>query len=161
MPGFGFSMAATVLVGQGLGAGDPQMAERHGRETWRMGTIIMTSLGVLFFIIPQVFIRLLTNEPEVIVLGSMCLRIVAVAQFPFATAIIYAGAIRGAGDTKFPMYATVMGMLVIRLSLALLLGLYLNMGLFGIWLAMAVDLYFRGFLFYRRFRSGSWKTIKV
>lgn len=161
MPGFGFSMAATVLVGQGLGAGDPEMAERYGRETWRLGAIIMTSLGVLFFLVPRVFLRMLTNEPEVIELGSMCLRIVAVAQFPFATAIIYAGAIRGAGDTKFPLYATIMGMLVIRLSLAWLMGIYLGMGLFGIWSAMAIDLFFRGFLFYRRFRSGSWKTIQV
>lgn len=161
MPGFGFSMAATVLVGQRLGAGDPQMAEKYGRETWRLGAIIMSFMGVIFFLFPRYLMRLLTPEPEIIAMGSMCLRIVALAQPPFATAMILAGAIRGAGDTKYPMYATITGMLLIRLSLAMLLGVYLKMGLFGIWIAMAIDLYYRGILFYRRFNSGYWKTTKV
>ncbi len=161
MPGFGFSMAATTLVGQGLGAKDPDLAEKCGRETWRLGGIVMSFMGVLFFVFPQYFMQFLTNEPEVITLGIMCLRIVAIAQPPFAMAIILSGAIRGAGDTKFPMYASILGIWIIRLSLAMILGIFLGYGLFGVWLAMAIDLYFRGFLFYFRFNSGYWKKIEI
>ncbi len=161
MPGFGFSMAATTLVGQGLGAKDPELSEKCAYETWRLGLGVMSFMGVIFFVFPYQFMSLLTHEPEVITLGAMCLRIVALAQPPFATAIVLSGAIRGAGDTKFPMYASIVGVWVIRLSLALLLGVYLEMGLFGVWLAMATDLYARGILFFFRFRSGYWKDIKV
>jgi len=161
MPGFGFSMAATTLVGQGLGAKDPELAEKCGWETARLGGIVMSFMGVLFFVFPHYFMNFLTNEPEVIPLGIMCLRIVAVAQPPFAMAIILAGGVRGAGDTRFPMYASMIGIWGIRLTLALFLGLYLEMGLMGVWLAMAIDLYFRGFLFFFRFRSGYWKTVEV
>lgn len=161
MPGFGFSMAATTLVGQGLGAKDPELAEKCGWETWRLGTIVMSFMGVLFFVFPHYFMHFLTNEPEVISLGIMCLRIVALAQPPFATAIVLSGGIRGAGDTKFPMYASILGIWIIRLSLAMVLGIFLGLGLFGVWLAMAIDLYFRGFLFYFRFSSGYWKNIEV
>ena len=161
MPGFGFSMAATTLVGQGLGAKDPELAEKCGWETARLGGIVMSFMGVLFFVFPHYFMNFLTNEPEVIPLGIMCLRIVAVAQPPFAMAIILAGGVRGAGDTRFPMYASMIGIWGIRLTLALFLGLYLEMGLMGVWLAMAIDLYFRGILFFFRFRSGYWKTVEV
>ncbi len=161
MPGFGFSMAATTLVGQGLGAKDPELAEKCGWETARLGGMVMSFMGVLFFVFPHYFMNFLTNEPEVISLGIMCLRIVAVAQPPFAMAIILAGGVRGAGDTRFPMYASMIGIWGIRLSLALFLGLYLEMGLLGVWLAMAIDLYFRGFLFFFRFRSGYWKNVEV
>lgn len=161
MPGFGFSMAATTLVGQALGARDPELAEKCGRETWRIGGMVMSFMGVLFFVFPHYFMNFLTNEPEVISLGIMCLRIVAVAQPPFAMAIILSGAIRGAGDTKFPMYASILGIWIIRLSLAMVLGIFLGLGLLGVWLAMAIDLYFRGFLFYFRFSSGYWKNIEV
>ncbi len=161
MPGFGFSMAATTLVGQGLGAKDPELAEKCGRETWRLGGIVMSFMGVLFFVFPHYFMNFLTNEPEVISLGIMCLRIVAIAQPPFAMAIILSGAIRGAGDTKFPMYASILGIWIIRLSLAMFLGIFLGLGLLGVWVAMAIDLYFRGFLFYFRFSSGYWKNIEV
>jgi len=161
MPGFGFSMAATTLVGQGLGAKDPDLSEKCGWETWRLGTIVMSFMGILFFVFPHYFMNFLTHEPEVIGLGIMCLRIVAVAQPPFATAIILAGGIRGAGDTKFPMYATILGIWVVRLSLAWTLGIHFGLGLLGVWLAMAIDLYFRGILFFFRFRSGYWKSIEV
>ncbi len=161
MPGFGFSMAATTLVGQGLGAKDPDLSEKCARETWRLGTMVMSFMGVIFFFFPHYFMRFLTHEVEVIALGIMCLRIVAIAQPPFATALIFAGGLRGAGDTKFPMYATIIGVWIIRLSLSMFLGIYMGLGLMGIWIAMAIDLYMRGILFYLRFRAGAWKTIKV
>lgn len=161
MPGFGFAMAATTLVGQGLGAKDGDLADKCGRETWRLGAISMSLMGVLFFVFPHYFMRFLTNEQPVIALGVVCLRIVALAQPPFATALILSGALRGAGDTKFPMFSSMMGVWGIRLPLALLLGLYFNMGLVGIWLAMAIDLFFRGSITFLRFNAGQWQKIEV
>ncbi|ACB84575.1 MATE family efflux transporter [Natranaerobius thermophilus] len=161
MPGFGFSMAATTLVGQGLGAKDPKLSERCGLETWRLGAGVMSFMGLIFFFFPHVLMNFLTNEPEVIDLGVMCLRIVALAQPPFATAIILSGGLRGAGDTTFPAVTTAIGMLGVRLILAVLFAFVFNWGLFGAWLAMASDLYVRGILVFLRFKSGKWKEIKV
>ncbi|OWZ83963.1 MATE family efflux transporter [Natranaerobius trueperi] len=161
MPGFGFSMAATTLVGQGLGAKDSKLAERCGYETWRLGMAVMSFMGIIFLFFPEVIMNFLTNEPEVRELGAMCLRIVAIAQPPFATAIIMSGGLRGAGDTTFPAVSAAIGMLGVRLVLALFFAFILEWGLFGAWLAMASDLYVRGLIIFFRFKSGRWKEIDV
>jgi multidrug resistance protein, MATE family len=161
MPGFGFAVAATTLVGQGLGAGDKDRAERDGYTAFYIAATVMTLMGVVFFIFaPQIF-GLFTDDPEVIALGVTPLRLIALAQPFLAATMVFAGALRGAGETRAPMLVNGGSIWVVRVPLSLLFTQVLGWGLTGAWVAMAVDLTVRGTLMFSRFRSGRWKNVEV
>lgn len=159
LPGMGFAVAATTLVGQSLGAGHPEVASRYATETNKMGTLLMTSIATLFGIFTRPFVSLYTADPGVIELAVDTVRIVAVASIPFSVVIITSGSLRGAGDTRFVMYATALGQWGIRLVLTFALALGLGLGLNGVWLAMLLDVSIRSLIMVWRFRSGAWKRI--
>lgn len=161
MPGMGFSMAATTLVGQGLGAGNPKLAEQSGYTTWKLGAMVMGGMGLIFLAIPEYLVMFFNRDPEIVRYGAMCLRMVALAQLPFSSAMVMTGALRGAGDTVPPLIIAIIGMWGVRLTLAWLLVTQLDLGLLGAWTAMVVDLWIRGIVTFLRFRSGKWKTVKV
>ena len=85
----------------------------------------------------------------------------AFVQARLAASVVFAGSLRGVGDTRFPMYITGPVILAVRVPTALLLGVAAGMGLAGAWLGMATDLSVRGIIFFLRFRSGRWKTAQV
>ncbi len=161
MPGFGFSMAATTLVGQGLGAGKPKLAQTSGYITWQLGALTMCAMGVMFFVIPERLIMIFNRDPEIVRYGAMCLRMVALAQLPFSAAMVLTGGLRGAGDTVWPLIIAAIGMWPVRLGLALVFIHVFELGLFGAWLAMVIDLWVRGTITFFRFRSGRWQNIRV
>lgn len=161
MPGFGFSMAATTLVGQGLGADNPRLAEQSGYTTWKMAALVMGGMGIVFLTIPEYLVMIFNRDPEIVRYGAMCLRMVALAQLPFSSAMVMTGALRGAGDTLPPLIIAGIGMWGVRLTLAWLLVSQLNLGLMGAWTAMVVDLWIRGIITFLRFKSGKWKAVKV
>jgi putative MATE family efflux protein len=161
MPGFGFALAATTLVGQGLGAEDPEGAEQRGYVAYRIGAGLMTVIGLAIVLFPAQIMGFFTNEPEVIALGTMPLRVVGLVQPMLAASMIFTGALRGAGDTRFPMVVTGASIWFVRLPVAYLLALSLGWGLVGAWSAMALDFSLRGTVNFFRYRSGRWKTIKV
>jgi putative MATE family efflux protein len=159
MPGMGFAVAATTLVGQGLGAHDPGRAKADGYLARRLAVIVMSAMGVIFFLFPAQIIGVFINDPEVIRLGIWPLRLVAFSQPALATLLVLAGALRGAGDTRATMVITASGLWLIRLPLALLLiGPF---GLLGAWIAMGIDLNLRGLGMWLRFKGGSWARLKV
>jgi MATE family multidrug resistance protein len=161
MPGFGFALAATTLVGQGLGAKEPDAAQQRGYTAYRMGTALMTAIGLFIVLFPSQLMGFFTNEPEVIAVGTTPLRTVGMIQPILAATMIFSGGLRGAGDTRFPMMITAIGIWLVRLPLAYLLALGLDWGLLGAWGALAFDWSLRGVLNFLRFRSGRWKTIEV
>ena len=161
MPGFGFAVAATTLVGQGLGAGNPDLAERRGMASYSIGATIMTAISLTFLFFPEQIMAAFTNDPEVIALGIRPLQMVGLLQPVSAASMIFSGALRGAGDTRYPMVVTGAGIWLLRLPLSYLMGLVLGWGLLGAWGGMALDMTVRGVLCYRRFRGGRWKSITV
>jgi MATE family multidrug resistance protein len=161
MPGFGFAVAATTLVGQALGAKEPEAAQQRGFTSYKIGALLMGAIGVLFVIFPAQIMGFFTNDPEVIALGTMPLRVMGLVQPFLAANMIFAGALRGAGDTRYPMVVTAIGIWLVRLPLAYLLAVPLGWGLVGAWTAMSLDTVVRGTLNFRRFRSGRWKATKV
>jgi putative MATE family efflux protein len=161
MPGFGFAVAGTTLVGQGLGAHDPERAERSGYITYRLAALLMAAVGIAFILFPRPIIALFTDDVAVIDLATTPLRIVGFVQPMLAAAMVFPGNLRGAGDTRFPMYITGGSIWALRVPLALLFAGVLGLGLNGAWLSMATDLSVRGALFYLRFRSGHWKKAEV
>lgn len=161
MPAMGFAAAATTLVGQNLGAGKPDRAERAALETLRLGLLVMGAAGCIFFFGAGGLVGLYTDHPDVHAGGVLCLRLIALAQPALATHFILAGALRGAGDTRFTMVSTTVGIWVFRVGLAYLLALTLGLGLLGAWLAMAADICARAVLIYARFRRSAWKELQV
>lgn len=161
MPGFGFALAATTLVGQYLGAKKPEMSEKSGYEANKLAFIFMSVIGVLLFFIPELFIKVFTRDPDIIANASVCLKLVAIAQPFLAANMVFSGALRGAGDTRFVMVSTLIGVWGLRLVGTYILIDFFNMGLLGAWIGMAIDLFVRGMLNFMRFRSGKWKYIRI
>ncbi|WP_427338917.1 MATE family efflux transporter [Caloranaerobacter sp. DY30410] len=161
MPGFGFALAATTLVGQYLGAENPKLAQKSGYIAVKMASIVMGIFGLFFFIWPDMFLMIFTRDREILDSARWCLRIVAISQ-PFLAGVMgFAGGLRGAGDTRWVLIITFTGIWGIRLTLAYLFVIVLKLGLIGAWIAMSIDLIIRGLLLFIRFRSGRWKSIQV
>jgi Na+-driven multidrug efflux pump len=159
MPGFGFAVAATTLVGQGLGAGNPSRAKADTYQAYRLALVLMSFMGLIFFFFPEQIMSIFIEDPEVIRLGVWPLRLVAFSQPMLATMMVFAGALRGAGDTRATLGITAAGLWLVRVPLAFLLTP--TLGLVGAWIAMGVDLNLRGLGMFLRFRSGKWASIKV
>jgi len=161
MPAQALGVAATTTVGQNLGANQPEVAERTGRETLRIGLTIMIVMGVIVFIFADPILRLYTNEAEVIRMARSCMRLFAIALPGMAIYFVLVGALRGAGDTRWPLYVSIVGIWCVRLLIGNFLAIRLGLGLPGAWIAMVLDHWSRGLVCYFRFSSGGWKKAKV
>lgn len=161
MPGFAFAMAATTLVGQNIGARRLDRAERSGWAATEMSVVWMSVMGAAFFIFPRQIIGLFTGDTHLVDIGEPCLRIIGLAQPFSAVAFTLAGALRGAGDTRFPMFVTAVAIWLVRLPFAALLGLALPFGLTGMWVAHASDFILRSAIYLPRYKRGAWKTIRI
>jgi putative MATE family efflux protein len=160
MTGFAIAVAVSTMVGQSLGMRDPKRAERVAYLGYAIGGGFMTFVGVLFIFFAQYPAALLAGDPQVRDLTAQCLRITGFCQAGFAAAIIFGGALRGAGDTFAVMLITMVSILTLRLGGVWLLG-YFHKPLPVIWVLLATDLFIRGLLVYGRFVHGGWKRIKV
>ncbi|HHX45707.1 MAG TPA: MATE family efflux transporter [Chloroflexi bacterium] len=159
MPGFGFAVASTTLVGQSLGAKDPERARRTVREAFRVASLAMGMAGLLLVLFSRQVMSIFVNDPAVIVLGITPLQILGMVQPISAVSMVYSGSLRGAGDTRWTLIITALTMWVLRVPLTMLLvG---PLGLAGAWLAMATDNVTRALLFWLRYRTGRWTKIKV
>jgi putative MATE family efflux protein len=161
MPGFGYSMAAAALVGQSLGAKDPERAERCGWAATGQAIVIMTVMAVLFFTLAGPFAGLFTSDALVRQLGAQYLQINAFCEPFLALGMVLTGALQGAGDTIRPTYITFFTFWVVRMPLAYWLMFTLNMHTQGAWLAMCVTTFVGGVMTVGLWRSGKWKRIKV
>lgn len=161
MPGMAFSIAASTLVGQALGAGKPELAELYGWQVRKFGAWVAGAIGLLFVAFPYQIMLPFTDDPGVIEAGGLGVRILGFIQISQATAFILAGALRGAGDTKFPLYSTFICVWGFRVALSLVFVFVFRWGLIGLWVAAAVDQLMRSVLISRRFKNGKWKTIRV
>jgi putative MATE family efflux protein len=156
MPIIGFSIAATTLVGQSIGARRTSDAWSYSRICVICGLMIMSTMAAVLFLFPAQLIALFTSDPDVIQLAVTTLRAYVWALPFFAVSIVSVGAMRGAGDTRVPFYYAMTGMWLLRLPLALLAVLVFNLGLPAVWIAMGVDLTFRGITMGRRLLRKAW-----
>lgn len=157
MPTAGFSIAATALVGQAIGARNPRLAQRSARELVHLAAVLTALTGGMLFVIPRQILTVLTNDAGVIALGAVYLRLMATAQIPQQLTGVLGGALRGSGDTRTPMYIAAAGQWGIRIPLAYILAFPMKMGILGVWVAMTVDLFVRFILMVLRYRGISWE----
>ncbi len=161
LPGFGFAIAATAMVGQALGAGDPELAERATWEALLQGGLMMTVMGLIMAAWPATIISWIAPDPAVIEQAVGPLRLAGLGQPLLAMAFILVGALRGAGDTTWPLGMRVVSTWIVRVPLMVALLAWTEWGLFAIWLAMFADFAMQGALSFARFRGGRWKHIQV
>ena len=154
MPGFGIAEAATTLVGQSYGAGKRLLTQSFARMSTALGIGVMTMMGVLMWVFAPELMSILTPVDEIIELGARCLRIEAFAEPMFAAAIVCNGVFIGAGETLKPAIMSLLSMWGVRLTLAALLAR--TYGLPGVWMAMAIELTFRGLMFLGNMFYGNW-----
>jgi Na+-driven multidrug efflux pump len=161
LPGMGFGVAATTLVGQSLGANNADEAKQYGLISYILSTGFMVVVGAIFYIFAPVLAGLFSEDIEVIGLVVKVLRIIALVQPFLCSTLVITSALHGAGDTKFPMYSTFIGIWGVRVLGVYLLGIRLNYGLFGVWLAVSIDIVIRGIILMIRFMKGEWKKIRI
>lgn len=154
MPGYGIADAATTLVGQSKGAGRRMLTQRFARMTVSLGMVVMAFMGLVMYVAAPLMMGIMTPDPEIRELGIMALRIEAFAEPMFAASIVAYGAFIGAGDTVVPSCMNFFSIWAVRLTLAALLAP--TMGLQGVWIAMCIELCFRGAIFLVRLLRGKW-----
>lgn len=175
LPGSAFQVAAATLAGQALGAADPRMAGRSVLTAMAAAVAIMSLAGVVFFVWGEELAMVFTGERgDVAILTGKLMKIVALATPVLAVLMVLTGALRGAGDTRWMLAITFVGLVGVRLPLACLLawpevplplvGLSLpgaNLGVQGAWYAMAIDCSLRALLATTRFQHGGWRWVRV
>lgn len=154
MPGHGIAEAATTLVGQSTGAGRRDLMRRFAHISVYLGVIVMTVMGIVMYLAAPLMMGIMTPVQEIRDLGVMALRIEAFAEPLFAASIVSYGVFVGAGDTLVPCGMNLFSIWAVRLSLAALLAPVL--GLRGVWIAMCVELCFRGMIFLIRLHREKW-----
>ncbi len=161
MPAFGFSMAATTLVGQSLGAKKTKEAVAYGYKCTSLSLLLLTLAGALMFIFAHPLASLFNQDQEVIMFAAQFIAIIAFEQ-PFnAISIVLSGALRGAGDTFMPFFVGLITMWGIRILGAFIFGVVLNLGVYAILWAMVFDLLVRSILLFIRYKKGKWQHRKV
>jgi len=157
LPGFGFSVAVMAMVAQSLGKGRTARAVRFTKITAGLAFVAMSLMGVMFFIFAESLTRLFIDDPQVVYWGSLCVMVAAFEQPTLALAYVFAGALRGAGDTRWPMYATILGVWVFRMPLVYLCVHVWQFGIVSVWVVTAIDFLLRSLVLWRRFRGSGWK----
>lgn len=161
MPGYALAVSTATLVGQSLGAKKEDLARLSMRRTCIYALILMCTFGMLFLLIPTQLTSLFAPEDDVMQLAVVCVMIAAIEQPALAIYMVYAGGLRGAGDTLSPMIITIVGTLFFHVPVAYLFGIVFGWGLPGVWFGAALDWIGRSIAVYIMFRRGRWRRIKV
>lgn len=161
LPAFALNMAASVLVGQNLGAGKADRAESLGWKIARTGVVILVLMALPIFIWAEYFAAILAGTPDVLGETARYLRYNMTSEPFMAMGAVLSGALMGAGDTRGAMWIIVFCMWIIRLPLAYFFALILGFGAPGVWAAMVCSMICQGALMAARYRRGEWKKIEV
>ena len=175
LPGSAFQVAAATLAGQALGAADPRGARRSVLAAMSGAVSVMSMAGIVFFVWGEELAMVFTGQRgEIAILTGQLLKVVALATPVLAVLMVLTGALRGAGDTRWMLAITFVGLVGVRLPLACLLawpavplplvGITLpgaGLGVLGAWYAMVIDVATRASLAGLRFQHGGWKGVRV
>ncbi len=156
LPAYGIGYASVALVGQAVGAHNKDDAKAYGTLTGALGFGLCLVTGTILFLFAPYLAALFNSDAQVVEQAALALRTVAFAEPFFALSIILTNALHGADDVKFPMVTGLVCMWCVRVPLSCLFVLVMDMGLQGVWAAMAMDLTLRGILCSLRWRSGKW-----
>lgn len=151
-----------TVIGQCMGNGDTQVAEAYFKKLMKITLLLSSAWNLLIFLLTPLFMRFYALEPDT---KQLVVQLVLIHNLFNAIAYPFSGAfsngLRAAGDVKFTMYVSVISTIAVRLLLSWFFGVVLQMGVVGIALAMVSDWVIRAVIFFRRQKSGKWKTFQV
>ena len=157
----GFSVASVALIGRSLGQQRRDLAKLYAGMCQRMGFVCAFLMSMVFLFFGRNLFALFTSEPEILELGTMIMRILCFVIYMQITQVIFFGCLRGAGDTKFTAFASMISVAIIRPGLSWLLCNPLGLGLLGVWLGLVGDQMTRFLLGFFRVRQGNWLKIRL
>lgn len=161
LPAFGMANAAATLVGQNLGAGKPDRAEKSVWKTGKYNMMFLGTVSVIFFIFAGPIIRLFTTDPDALAYGKQCLQLVCIGYVFYAYGMVVIQSFNGAGDTLTPTIMNIVGFWCFQIPLAYTLAVLLDFGPSGVFVSIAIAesaLAVAGIIIFRR---GKWKQVKV
>jgi putative MATE family efflux protein len=157
LPAWGLSNAAATLVGQNLGARQPERAERSVWVATKYNVAFLGAIGLALVAFAEPFVGLFTSEPEALRYGADCLRIVAYGYGLYAVGLIMMQAFNGAGDTDTPTWLNAICFWALQIPLAYVLAEWLSFGPTGVFVAAAIAESVLAVLAWAAFRRGTWK----
>ena len=158
MPAYGIQVAIMALVGMYNGSGNLKLAMGSVRQGWLVAMVFAVIIGGSIFTFPRVFIAIFTSEASIVEMTVLPVRLIGLLQVVLATDFVTTGALRGLGDTRYPMYASMIAMWFIRLPVGFVLVRFFGLGLLGAWLGMMADMTLRCIIKLVRFLSGAWES---
>ena len=161
MPAWGMSNAAATLVGQNLGAKQPERAETSVWITGKYSAIFMLLVSIVYLAFSPQIISLFTEEVEVIKNGSLCLRVIAAGYLFYGYGMVIINAFNGAGDTKTPTYINFVCFWLFQLPFAYLLAITLDYGPVGVFTAITLAEVLIAIIGIIWFKKGKWKLVEV
>ncbi|MEF9951336.1 MAG: MATE family efflux transporter [Clostridium sp.] len=159
MPGWGFAVAATAMVGQRIGAKDFKTAKEYAYQSTIFGTGIMMICALIFILIPSELMSIFISDPQTIEFGTRCLMFAALEQPFIGVAMVLAGALKGSGDTKTPFYVAIVSNWFIRLPLMYIVIFVLKLDVVTVWIVTAIQWIFEGIVITYLFKRKTKKWI--
>jgi putative MATE family efflux protein len=158
----GLMSAAAAVAGQNLGASHPERASAAVHLSARIGVTIAAAVGVLFLLIPRPLLAIFgVDQPDVVDIGVELLRVLSLSGLFIAVALTYTGGLQGTGDTKSPLYISIVSQIVMPLGICFVIQQTSTLDPIDIWLAILVGHVTRCILSVLRFNQGKWRHIKV
>jgi putative MATE family efflux protein len=161
MPAWGMSNAAATLVGQNLGAKQPERAETSVWVTGKYSAIFMLLVSIVYLVFSPQIIALFTDEAEVIKYGSLCLRVIAAGYVFYGYGMVIINAFNGSGDTKTPTYINFVCFWLFQLPFAYLMAITLDYGPIGVFAAITLAEILIAVIGIIWFKKGKWKLVEV
>lgn len=159
--GDGLSVAAVSLIGQSLGAKRQDLARIYGSICQRIGILFSLILSLVFIFLGRSIFSMFSDEAQILDYGVMIMNMMTIVVFLQIAQVIFSGCLRGAGDTRYIAFISLISVALIRPGCGYLFCYPLNLGLFGAWLGLAIDQSMRFLLTYLRFKSGKWMYMRI
>ncbi|WP_299160458.1 MATE family efflux transporter [uncultured Tenacibaculum sp.] len=161
MPAWGMSNAAATLVGQNLGAQQPERAEKSVWLTSKYCAYFMGSVSLIYMFFAPTFLSWFSDNPEVVENGGLCLQIIAAGYIAYAYGMVVIQSFNGSGDTKTPTYINFVCFWLFQLPFAYIMAITLDFGPIGVFTAITLAEVLIAIIGIWLFKKGKWKTVKV
>jgi Na+-driven multidrug efflux pump len=158
----GLMGAAAAIAGQNLGAGKPERAIAGVHSAARLGLAVAACVGLAFYFLPRQLLAVFgMSNPDVIMLGTQLLRVLSVSGLFITVALTFTGGLQGTGDTKSPLYISIISQVVIPLGICFFIQRWSTLQPIHIWIAILIGHATRCVLSVLRFDQGKWRSIRV